>query len=298
MNHEELSSSFQGYLDAISEIDGSCVTVLECGEGCFAEGDLILRAAGLSLGGKRVFVTSEFDPLFIARAYEQIRTSICIPNLKVVLLSVHDGAILDRDGAVRQMNEDFALARALPGMAVIAPSDRRSAYAITRILSSSWDGPAYMRLSLAETGDIYEPDDSDFNIGSARLLSEGDDVTILASGIMVSEAIVAGEILASGGTYADIIDSYSIKPFPEQMLLASVRRTGCCLVVEKHTNAGGLFGAAAECIGRGYPVPVRSISLEDRFGQSGTGEELREYYGLTQREIVHNAHQVSAIRRR
>jgi transketolase len=297
MNREG-RSSFQGYLDAISETDSSGVTFLDCREDCFAAQDLILQAAGLALGGKRVFVICESDPLFIARVYEQIRTSVCIPNLKVVLLSVHDGAALDRDGAVRQMNEDFALARALPGMTVLAPSDRRSAYSITRVLASSFEGPAYVRLSCAETGDIYEQDDSDFNIGSARLISEGDDVTILASGVMVEQALTAGSILASQGTHADIIDCYSIKPFPEQLLLASVRRTGCCLVVEKHTNAGGLFGVAAECISRGYPVPARSVSLEDRFGQSGTGEELREYYGLTQREIVHNALQVWAIRRR
>jgi transketolase len=259
---------------------------------------MILKAAGLALGGRRVFLASVSDPMFIARGYEQIRAAVCVPNLKVVLLSVHDGAELDHYGAAWQMSEDFALMRILPGMTVLAPSDRRSAYVLTCLLASSWEGPAYMRLSHSATGDIYEGEDSDFGIGGARLLSEGDGVTICACGVMVKEALAAGEMLAAQGISADIIDCYSIKPFAVQTLLASVRRTGCCVVAEKHSNSGGLFGTVSECLSCGYPVPTMSVSVDDRFGQSGTEEELREYYGLTHREIVHNALQVWAIRRR
>ncbi|MDR1510287.1 MAG: transketolase [Synergistaceae bacterium] len=268
------------------------------GESAVSERCMILKAAGLALGGRRVFLMSAFDPMFISRGYEQIRAAVCVPNLKVVLLSVHDGAELDLGGAVRQMSEDFALMRVLPGMAVLAPSDRRSSYILTCLLASSWEGPAYMRLSHSETGDIYGGDDSDFGIGGARLLSEGDGVTICACGVMVKEALAAGEMLAAQGISADIIDCYSIKPFAVQTLLASVRRTGCCVVAEKHNNSGGLFGTVSECLSRGYPVPAMCVSVDDRFGQSGTEGELREYYGLTHREIVHNALQVWAIRRR
>jgi transketolase len=301
------SSSFNGYLSAISEFgngtDGA--VFLNCGAGTDNRGeafvferDMILRAAGLALDGRRVFLLSVSNPMFIARGYEQIRAAVCVPNLKVVLLSVHDGAELNHGGAARQMNEDFALMRALPGMSVLAPSDGRSAYVLARMLVSSSEGPAYMRLSHLETGDIYGPGDSDFAAGGARLLYEGDGVTICASGVMVKEALLAGEILAAQGVNADIIDCYSIKPFAAQTLLASVRRTGCCVVAEKHNNAGGLFGVVSECLSRGYPVPAMCVSIDGRFGESGTGEELREYYGLTHREIVHNVLQVWAIRRR
>ncbi|MDR3281168.1 MAG: transketolase [Synergistaceae bacterium] len=290
-------SSFSGYSDAVSEMDtgGFEVVFLECGA---ASRDVVLKAAGLSLEGKKVFISSLYDPLFIARCYEQIRTAIAVPNLNVVLAAVHDGSELDREGASRQMNEDFALMRALPGMTVLSPSDRRSAYVLTGFLARDLEGPAYIRLSRSERNDIYEADDPDFNAGGARLLSEGDGVTICAIGVMVTEAIKARDVLADQGISAEVIDCYSIKPFPRQMLLASVRRTGCCVVAEKHTGAGGLYGAASECLGGSYPVPVRGVSVEDRFGQSGTEEELREYYGLTHREIVHNVLQVWAIRRR
>jgi transketolase len=195
------------------------------------------------------------------------------------------------------MWEDFALMRVMPNMAVLAPSDRNSAHAITLALASH-DGPAYMRLSCAESPDIYDKDDGDFPIGGARLLTEGDGVTIVACGIMVNEALTASLVLASQGINAEIIDCYSIKPFPERMLIASVRRTGCCVVAEKHTRIAGLYGAVAECLAHNYTVPTRSVAIEDNFGQSGTPKEIQEYYGLTHREIVHNVVQVWAMRRR
>jgi transketolase len=263
-----------------------------------SEQDAVLRSAGMALDGRRVFLKSECDPMFIARAYEQIRSAVCVPGLKVAFISAHDGSALDQSGAARQMNEDLALMRVLPGMAVLAPSDGRSAYILTRSLASSMEGPVYMRVSHCEAEEIYGSGDGDFGVGGARLLREGDGVTICALGTMVREAMAASEVLASRGIMPDVIDCYTVKPIPEQILLASVRRTGCCVVAEKHTSSGGLFGAVAECLSRGYPVPLRCVSMEDRFGQSGAGEELREYYGLTHREIERNALQVWAIRRR
>jgi transketolase len=262
-----------------------------------SERNTVLMASGFALGGKRVFIWVPGSPQFVTRAYEQIRSSVAIPNLKVVILSSHDWTALDHDGATRLIWEDFALMRVMPNMAVLAPSDRNSAYSLTRVLAEH-DGPAYVRLSLAVSQDIYDDDDDDFGIGGARLLLEGDGVTIVSCGLMVKEAIEASKVLAQQGISAEVIDCYSIKPFPERMLLASVRRTGCCVVAEKHMNAAGLYGAVAECLARNYTVPVRSVAIADNFGQSGTPEEIQEYYGLTHREIVHNVVQVWAMRRR
>jgi transketolase len=195
------------------------------------------------------------------------------------------------------MWEDLALMRVMPNMAVLAPSDRNSACALTRALAN-YEGPAYIRLSFADSPDIYSRDEKDFSVGGAKLLTEGDGVTIVSCGVMAAEALEASKILAQQGISAEIIDCYSIKPFPEQMLVASVRRTGCCVVAEKHTKIAGLYGAVTECLARNYTVPVRSVAIEDDFGQSGTPEEIQEYYGLTRKEIVHNVVQVWAMRRR
>ena len=304
-------SGYAGYQEAVSELESlhDDVVIIESGKTCvsgsvsrreavgLAEQDMILYAAGLALEGRRVFVSAMFSPMFAARTYEQIRAAIAIPNLNVVMTSVQDAEALDRSGAGRQMNEDLALMRVIPNMSVLAPSDRTCARELVRSLYGH-RGPAYIRLSNADCREIYSSDDGDFHVGGGRLLSEGDGVTICVCGIMVKEAMIASEILSQQGIDADIIDCYSIKPLPEQMLLASVRRTGCCVVAEKHTNIGGLYGAVAECLCRSCVVPVRSVAMEDKFGDSGTPEELREYYGLTHREIVHNAVQVWAMRRR
>jgi transketolase len=243
------------------------------------------------------FIWAPGSPLFAGRSYEQIRTAVAIPNLKVVILSSHDWTALGHDGAVGLMCEDIALMRVMPNMAVLVPSDRNSAFALTRSLTGN-DGPAYVRLSMAATGDIYEYGDSDFAVGGARLLTEGDGVTIVSCGVMVKEALEAAKVLSQQGINAEVIDCYSIKPFPERMLVASVRRTGCCVVAEKHAGAAGLYGAVTECLARNYMVPVRSVAIGDNFATSGTHEEIQEYYGLTHREIVHNVVQVWAMRRR
>jgi transketolase len=262
-----------------------------------SEQNAALLASGLAFGGNRVFIWAPGSPSFVGCSYEQIRASVAIPNLKVVILSSHDWTTLDHDGAVGLMWEDIALMRVMPNMAVLVPSDRNSAYALTRTLADH-DGPAYVRLSAAVTHEIYEYGDSDFAVGGARLLTEGDGVTIVSCGVMVKEALESAKILRQQGIEAEVIDCYSIKPFPERMLVASVRRTGCCVVAEKHINAAGLYGAVTECLARNYTVPVRSVAIAGNFAQSGAPEEIQEYYGLTHREIVHNVVQVWAMRRR
>lgn len=311
---EGIKSSYDGYIEALEAVEreNPKAVVLESMKPSdpssafkserhlhvgLAEQDMVLVASGLALGGKTVFVAAPLSPVFAGRSYEQIRAAVAIPNLRVVLSSVQDGLILDQAGAVRQMNEDLALMRVLPNMSVVVPADRNSARELTLALAKH-DGPSYLRVSYADVEDIYEEGDSDFHIGGARLLTEGDGVTICACGIMVKEALKASSILAQQGISAEILDCYSIKPFPEQMLLASVRRTGCCVVAEKHSSMAGLYGAVAECLCRNYSVPARSVATRDHFGQSGAPEELREYYGLTYREIVHNVIQVWAMRRR
>ena len=292
-------SSLDGYLEAAERLKGENQNVMFLrGGGIFTERDAILRAIGFALCGGTVYIESASDPAFVVRGCEQVMTAAGIPNLKVVFVSAHDGVSQGMAGAAMQMNMDFALMRAIPGMAVLAPSDWRSAYTLTRDAGMSWNGPVYIRLSHSKQEALYGEAENDFNIGGARMLSEGDGITICACGVMTSEALAAGRVLAEQGIASDIIDCYSIKPFPEQTLLASVRRTGCCVAVEKHAHNGGLFGAVAECLCGGYPVPARGVAAEDRFGQSGTEEELREYYGLTRDEIVRNALQVWAIRRR
>lgn len=315
---ERRRSSFSGFLEAVSEMVERLddVVVLDCmtsdgpfsggipsfREGnamvrCSAEQEMILTSAGLALAGKHVFLSATAYPLAVARAYEQIRAAVAVPNLKVVLSSVHDGDVLSREGALRQMNEDFALMRVLPNMTVLAPSDWRSAYCLTKSLIRH-EGPVYIRLSFSETRDIYGEDEDEFQPGGGTLLTEGDGVTICANGVMLKEAIEAAKVLTTQGIAAEVIDCYSVKPLPVQMLLASVRRTGCCVAAEKHSTIGGLYGAVAECLCRNYNIPLHSVAVEDSFGQSGTPDELREYYGLTRREIVHHAVQAWSMRRR
>jgi transketolase len=295
---EPAKSSLDGYQAAAERLRGENRNVMFLGGGeIFTERNAILRSVGFALCGGTVYIASDADPAFVVRGCEQIMTAAGIPNLKVTFVSAHDGGGQGIAGAAMQMNTDFALMRAIPGMVVLAPSDWRSAYVLT-LAAVTRNGPVYMRLSHAKQEAIYDETESGFSVGGARMLSEGDGVTICACGVMTAEALAAGRVLAEQGIAADIIDCYSIKPFPEQTLLASVRRTGCCVTVEKHAHSGGLFGAVAECLCREYPVPAKAVAMEDRFGQSGTEDELKEYYGLTRDEIARSALQVWAIRRR
>jgi transketolase len=182
-------------------------------------------------------------------------------------------------------------------MTVLVPADYVSAYHLILGLAEA-PGPTYLRLGGTPVPSVYVEADEDFAPGGARLLREGNGVTLCACGIMVREALAAAEILSRQGIEADVVDCYSLKPLPEQILVASVRRTGCCVVCEEHSRIGGLCGALAERFSVNYPVPMRFVAVEDRFGQSGRSDELQEYYGLTQERIVGAAAQAWALRRR
>lgn len=260
-----------------------------------SEQDLVLTAAGLALESRRVFVTSA-APLLVERAYEQIRSAIAISSLPVCLVATH-GGITTGEGAPQQMIEDLALMRVLPNMSVLVPCDYVSAAVLIRKVIEG-ESPAYLRLGMLRHAFLYKEEDDDFHPGGGRILLEGKSVTIIACGIMVHEALSAAKILAQQGIDAEVIDCYSIKPFPEQLVLSSVHRTGCCVVAEEHNRMGGLCGAVAECLVQRFPIPVRFVALDDQFGQSGSACELQEYYGLTYQSIVGAAAQVWPLRRR
>ena len=253
----------------------------------------LLRAAGLALSGAKPWVLGRSLEL-MGGSYAHIREAVAMPALPVRIAAMDGGLSSASDGSAKQLLSDLALARTIPGMHLFVPSD---AVSLKGIIEEG-GAPLYMRLGRTPLPELENPAGEIFKLGGARILRSGTDVTICACGIMVSRALEAAERLERQNISAEVIDCYCLKPFPEQALLSSVRRTGCCVVAEVHSGIGGLFGAAAECLGRTYPVPLRSVSVPDEFINSGTPDELREYYGLTHKEIVDAAAQAWALRRR
>lgn len=253
----------------------------------------LLRAAGLALSGAKPWVLGRSLEL-MGGSYAHIREAVAMPALPVRIAAMDGGLSSASDGSAKQLFSDLALARTIPGMHLFVPSD---AVSLKGIIEEG-GAPRYMRLGRTPLPELENPAGEIFKLGGARILRSGTDVTICACGIMVSRALEAAERLERQNISAEVLDCYCLKPFPEQALLSSVRRTGCCVVAEVHSGIGGLFGAAAECLGRTYPVPLRSVSVPDEFINSGTPDELREYYGLTHKEIVNAAAQAWALRRR
>ena len=258
--------------------------------------NMILNAAGVALSGKRPWIAG-LSSRMISRSYSQIRESLSIPSLPVRIAVPDGGLSCGEDGASRTMTEDLALMRAMPGMSVAVPSDSISVVGIAEAARKA-EGPVYIRLGQTPVSQLDDVEDGDFSLGGARLLREGTSVTVCTCGIMGHQALKAADILDQQGIDIEIVDCYSLKPFPEQTVLASVRRTGCCVVAEEHSYIGGLCSATAECLSGTYPVPVKFVAIDDRFVHSGTPDELREYFGLTWKEIVNAAAQAWALRRR
>jgi len=261
-----------------------------------AEQNMVLAAAGLALSGKPV-VACSLAAFLTGRAFDQIRSCVAIPGIPVTLVGTHAGITVGEDGVTHQMTEDVALMRSLPGMSVMTAADAVSAGKILESAVAS-GRPVYVRLGREPVPEIPDTARESFTVGGGRLLVEGDGITICATGIMVSEAMLAAEVLARQGVSAEVIDCYSIKPLPEQVLLASFRRTGCCVVAEEHNRIGGLCEAVAGLVSARFPIPMRFVAIDDRYGQSGSPRELQEYYGLTSGEIVGAAIQAWALRRR
>lgn len=304
--------AFCEYLACIAVTDDDFVLVMQCNErelrgleklppdklfkSSVSDANMILNAAGLALSGKKPWIAGR-SSIIVSHSYSQIREALAIPSLPVKIAVPDGGLSSGQEGLTRQITEDIALMRSMPNMNVTVPSDRNSAIGICKAAFKA-KGPVYIRLGQSQLPVLPIESDELFYLGGARLLREGSSVTICTCGIMGHQALVAADILEQQGISAEIIDCYSLKPFPEQMLLASVRRTGCCVAAEEHSSIGGLCGAVAECLATTYPVPVRFVAIDDQFVHSGTPDELREYFGLTWKEIVNAAAQVWPLRRR
>jgi transketolase len=261
-----------------------------------AEQNMALTAAGMALAGRCVYAAA-YSSFLVGRAYEQIRSSVALPKLTVHFASFHAGLTAGEEGATRQMLEDISLTRNFPGMAILIPSDYASARALL-CEAANLKGPSYTRLGRSESPSIYAPDDASFHVGGGRILREGDQITLCACGIMVGEALKAAEVLDQQDISAEVIDCYCLSPFPARLVLSSLQRTGCCATAEEHFLPGGLFETVAGLAVREYPVPVQPVGVKSGFGQSGSTEDLREYYGLTAAHIVSAAVLAWTMRRR
>ncbi|UMZ74942.1 transketolase family protein [Natranaerofaba carboxydovora] len=247
-----------------------------------SEADMMGTAAGLAASGKTAFA-STFAVFAAGRAYDQIRNSICYPRQNVKIAATHSGITVGEDGASHQMLEDIALMRALPNMTVICPSDAISTKKLIK-LAAKEHGPYYIRLGRPGVPVIYD-DNDDIQIGKAKLLKEGNDITIIACGHQVAPALEASEKLSGEGVSCDVIDLHTIKPVDEKLILESAKKTGAVVTCEEHSIIGGLGGAVAECLSENHPVPIKKVGVNDTFGESGTGEELLKKYGLTSQDI-------------
>ncbi len=248
-----------------------------------AEANMMGVASGMASCGKIPFV-STFAVFASGRAYDQIRSSICYPNLNVKICATHCGITVGEDGATHQMLEDLALMRVLPNMTVICPSDDvETKYLIQEI--SKIKGPVYVRLARLGTQKIYEENQT-FEIGKAVQIGEGTDATVFATGVVVTEAIKAKEILEREGIYIRVVDMHTIKPIDKEIIIKSAKETKKLISIEDHSVIGGLGSAIAEVLTEDYPCKLARIGIKDVFGQSGNAVELLKYFGLTSEEIV------------
>ena len=258
-----------------------------------AEANMICIAAGLTIGGKIPFATT-FANFGTGRVYDQIRQSVAYSNKNVKIACSHAGLTLGEDGATHQILEDIGLMKMLPGMTVINPCDYNQTKAAT-IAVADFEGPVYLRFGRPVVP-IFTAPDQEFVIGKAWTVNEGKDVSIFATGHLVWEAILAGEILAEQGIDAEIINIHTIKPLDDEAVLASVRKTGCVVSAEEHQIAGGLGDSIAQLLIKNHLAPMEFVGVEDSFGESGTPAQLMEKYGLNAAAIVEKA--IKAIARK
>ncbi len=256
-----------------------------------AEANMMGLAAGMTIGGKIPF-TGTFANFSTGRVYDQIRQSIAYSNKNVKIAASHAGLTLGEDGATHQILEDLGLMKMLPGMVVINPCDFNQTKAAT-IAVAKYVGPVYLRFG-RPTVPNFTPAEQVFEIGKAVMLNEGSDVTIIATGHLVWEAILAGEILAEKGINAEIINIHTIKPLDEQAILKSVAKTGCVVSAEEHNYIGGLGESIASLLGRHNPKPIEMVAVQDTFGESGIPDQLMKKYGLTAADIVAKVEKVIA----
>ena len=248
-----------------------------------AEQNLYGTAAGLALSGK-VVCASTFAMFASGRAFEIIRNSIGYTGANVKVCATHAGITVGEDGASHQTFEDLALMRTIPGMMVVNPSDGVSAKILLKQVVETY-GPAYVRLGRASVPVFYK-EDADIKLGKAHQLRDGKDATIIATGIMVAEAMVAAEKLAEEGIEVRVLDMHTIKPLDEEAVIRAAKETGKIVTAEEHSVIGGLGSAVAEVLVREYPVKVKMVGQQDTFGESGKPDELKAKYGMTSKEII------------
>jgi len=256
-----------------------------------AEQNMMGVAAGMAATGKIPFA-STFAIFAAGRAFEVIRNSICYPNMNVKVCATHAGLTVGPDGASHQAIEDIALMRSLPNMTVINPADGVSAKALLEA-AAVYEGPVYVRLGRVSVPMCYGENDT-FEIGKAKELKAGSDVTLIATGIMVDSALQAAEVLEKEGMSVRIIDMHTIKPIDAEMIIKAARETRAIVTAEEHSVIGGLGSAVAEVLAENMPVSMKMVGVKDTFGESGTPDELLEAYGITAKDIVNAAKELIA----
>ena len=243
-----------------------------------AEQNLVTVASGLARAGKIPF-TSSYAAFSPGRNWEQIRTTIALNDMPVKVIGSHAGVSVGPDGATHQMLEDIAIMRVMPNMIVLAPGDSIEAEKATRLIAANGK-PTYMRLAREKTP-IFSTEQSPFEIGPAYVLRAGSDITLLGTGTMTYQLLVAARLLENRGIQAEVVHVPTIKPLDEATILKSVRKTGRVVTAEEAQIAGGFGGAVAELLGGQLPVPIMRLGMRDRFGESGSPAELLEHFGLT-----------------
>ena len=248
-----------------------------------AEANMMGIAAGLTIGGKIPF-TGTFANFSTGRVYDQIRQSIAYSNKNVKICASHAGLTLGEDGATHQILEDIGLMKMLPGMVVINPCDYNQTKAAT-IAIADYKGPVYLRFGRPSVP-IFTPEDQTFEIGKAIQLQEGTDVTIIATGHLVWEALEAAKALNEKGISAAVLNIHTIKPLDDEAILKSVKKTGCVVTAEEHNYLGGLGESVARVLVKNNPVPQEFVATNDTFGESGTPQQLMKKYGINFESII------------
>ncbi len=247
-----------------------------------AEANMMGIAAGLTIGGKIPF-TGTFANFSTGRVYDQIRQSIAYSGKNVKICASHAGVTLGEDGATHQILEDIGLMKMLPGMVVINPCDYNQTKAATLAIAA-YEGPVYLRFGRPKVAN-FTPVDQKFEIGKAIMLNEGSDVTLVATGHLVWESLIAAEALEAQGISVEVINIHTIKPLDSEALLKSVKKTGCIVTAEEHNYLGGMGESIAGMLATHYPTPQEFVATNDTFGESGTPEQLMEKYGLNNKAI-------------
>ena len=256
----------------------------DCG---IAEANMMGVAAGIASTGKKVFASS-FAMFAAGRAFEIVRNSIGYPHLNVKIGATHAGISVGEDGATHQCNEDIALMRTIPGMTVICPADDVEAKAAVEA-ALEFNGPVYMRFGRLAVPVFNDKDTYKFEMGKGVLLRDGSDVTIVATGLMVNEAMIAADMLASEGIKARVINIHTIKPLDKEIICRAAKETGVIVTAEEHSVIGGLGSAVAETVTECCPVPVVKVGVNDVFGHSGPAVQLLKEFGLSAENIAEKA---------